>query len=139
MMYVVLRKVRSGRQARIYAQGSETICPLYAFLRELKRNNSALLAKVAALLDRTAEAGPPRNTEKCRYFRDKDVFELKADAVRIMAFWDEGCVIVCSHGFTKKTQKTPPGELERATRSRSEYFKAKKENRLSYRTEDDDA
>ncbi len=103
----------------------------------MKRDNAPLLAKVAALLDRTAEEGPPRNKEKCRYFRNEQLFELKADSVRIMAFWDEGRVIVCSHGFPKKKQKTPSGELDRATQSRSAYFRAKEENRLSYGTEDD--
>ena len=47
-----------------------------------------------------------------------------------MGFWDENQLIVCSHGFLKKRQKTPSGEIDRAVVARFEYFAAKEQGLL---------
>ena len=44
---------------------------------------------------------------------------------RVFAFMD-GQKIVLTHGFTKKTRKTPVREIERAERYRHDYFQRKK-------------
>ncbi|MDE5586103.1 MAG: type II toxin-antitoxin system RelE/ParE family toxin [Muribaculaceae bacterium] len=43
---------------------------------------------------------------------------------RLLAFWDneEGRLIVATHGFIKKTQRTPENEIDRAEALRREYF-----------------
>ncbi|MBR5613305.1 MAG: type II toxin-antitoxin system RelE/ParE family toxin [Bacteroidaceae bacterium] len=41
---------------------------------------------------------------------------------RIFCCMDEGRLIILFNGFQKKTQKTPPGEIERAKRIMNEYF-----------------
>jgi phage-related protein len=50
-------------------------------------------------------------------------------AYRLYAFWDgegeEVTLIVCTHGLVKKTQKTPPKEIEKAERLKRLYFEAK--------------
>ena len=125
-MGIVLRKVRSGRACRILALGTAVACPLFEFLGLLKRNDEKAFAKISALLDRTANHGTVKNEQKYRYFRKEKIFEFKTtDGARVMGFWDEGQLIVCSHGFLKKSQKTPPGEIDRAVESRSVYFEAK--------------
>ena len=59
------------------------------------------------------------------------MFEFKTKGgVRVMGFWDEGLLIVCTHGFLKKSQKTPPGEIDRAVVARFEYFAAKEQGLL---------
>ena len=47
---------------------------------------------------------------------------------RLLAFWDHSTetFVVATHGFIKKTQKTPQKEIERANRIRKEYFQDKK-------------
>jgi len=47
---------------------------------------------------------------------------------RLFAFWnnDTGALIVATHGFLKKMQKTPMGEIARAEAIRQEYFNEKK-------------
>lgn len=47
---------------------------------------------------------------------------------RLLAFWDteEGAFIIATHGFIKKTDKTPPKEIARAETIRTEYFNDKK-------------
>ena len=39
---------------------------------------------------------------------------------------DEGRLVILFNGFQKKTQKNPPGEIERAKRIMIEYFAQKK-------------
>ena len=131
-MGVVLRKVRSGRACKILSMGSDDACPLFEFLSQLKRDDVNEFAKIIALLDRTAHHGVIKNEQKYRYFKSEKVFEFKTrGGVRVMGFWDEGMLIVCTHGFLKKSQKTPPGEIERAVVLRRDYFAAKEQGLLN--------
>ena len=47
---------------------------------------------------------------------------------RLLAFWDtrQQTLIVATHGFIKKTQKTPNKEIVRAEEIMNEYFKLNK-------------
>jgi phage-related protein len=47
---------------------------------------------------------------------------------RIFCCMDEGNLVVLFNGFQKKSQKTPPEEIARATRIMNDYFR-KKERR----------
>jgi phage-related protein len=46
---------------------------------------------------------------------------------RVFAFWHriagKETLIVCTNGLVKKTDRTPPGEIERAERIRREFIK----------------
>lgn len=48
---------------------------------------------------------------------------------RLFAFWDktgkEETLIVGTHGFDKKTNKTPAREIEKAARAKQDYFNEK--------------
>lgn len=48
-------------------------------------------------------------------------------AYRLLAFWDKDneTLIVATHGFIKKTQKTPKQEIAKAEKIREAYFHAK--------------
>ncbi|MBQ4407133.1 MAG: type II toxin-antitoxin system RelE/ParE family toxin [Bacteroidales bacterium] len=50
---------------------------------------------------------------------------------RLLAFWDNDAksLIVATHGFIKKTDKTPKKEIERAESIRKQYFNDKKDNK----------
>lgn len=47
---------------------------------------------------------------------------------RLLAFWDteEDRLIITTHGFVKKTDKTPAKEIDKAEQSRRLYFEQKK-------------
>ena len=76
------------------------------------------------------------NISKSRYFMDKELFKKLNDDIwefrtryqgmtyRLLAFWDNetGNLVVATHGFIKKTQKTPSNEIARAESLRKEYF-----------------
>ena len=53
------------------------------------------------------------------------IFELRAkvgsDITRVLYFFFVGRRIVLTNGFIKKTEKTPPQEIERAKHYRAEY------------------
>lgn len=81
------------------------------------------------------------NIEKSRYILDKELFKKLDDTdiwefrtlfngiqYRLLAFWDmDGEVLVITtHGFIKKTQKTPSKEIERAQKIRKLYFNSNK-------------
>ena len=42
--------------------------------------------------------------------------------MRNLYFFFVGSKIIVTHGFRKKTQKTPPGEIERAKEYRKDYL-----------------
>lgn len=76
------------------------------------------------------------NISKSRYFMDKELFKKLNDEIwefrtqyqsntyRLLAFWDKntGNLVIATHGFMKKTQKTPEKEIDRAEALRKEYY-----------------
>ena len=57
------------------------------------------------------------------------IFELRAkvgsDISRVLYFFVVGRTVVLTNGFIKKTQKTPPAEIERAKQYREDYLSRK--------------
>jgi phage-related protein len=52
----------------------------------------------------------------------------RGPALRVLWFYDEGRMIVCTHGYWKTTRRTPLGEIDKARRLRSDYLLAKSGN-----------
>lgn len=79
------------------------------------------------------------NISKSRYFMDKELFKKLNDDIwefrtiyqgfkyRLLAFWDKdtGNLVIATHGFVKKTQKTPENELVHAEALRKKYYDEK--------------
>jgi phage-related protein len=57
------------------------------------------------------------------------IFELRtilgSDITRVLYFFVVGKKAILTHGFNKKTNKTPPAEIERAKKYRAEYLSRK--------------
>ncbi|MBL0053545.1 MAG: type II toxin-antitoxin system RelE/ParE family toxin [Bacteroidetes bacterium] len=51
--------------------------------------------------------------------------QLGSDIWRVFCFFDKGKLVVLLNGFVKKTQKTPPKEIEKALGLMKEYYEAK--------------
>jgi len=81
------------------------------------------------LLAFVAEQGPPRNVEISHKIAG-EIWEFIAGRLRVLWFYDEGRLVVCSHGFLKRTRKTPGGEIERAQAACEAYQAAKKNRTL---------
>ena len=60
----------------------------------------------------------------------KGLFEIRiefgGDIFRVFCCFDEGSLVILFNAFQKKTQKTPPGEIERAEKLMKEYYNQKK-------------
>jgi phage-related protein len=96
-------------------------------------------------LDEKAREKVIYNIQKSRFSNDKELFKKLKDEIwefrtlfnrthyRLFAFWDKTepseTVVISTHGLIKKTDKTPPGELEKAERIRKLYFERKNNER----------
>ncbi len=62
----------------------------------------------------------------------KGLFEIRieyeSNIYRIFCCFDKGNLVVLFNGFQKKTQKTPPKELNKAVKIMEEYFNEQKNN-----------
>ena len=54
---------------------------------------------------------------------------LSTNIWRVFCFFDEGQLVILLNGFTKKTQKTPKNEIEKAKVLMNKYYKEKKEDK----------
>lgn len=70
--------------------------------------------------------------ELFKKLEDTDIWEFRTlyagIAYRILAFWDttSETLVIAANGFTKKTQKTPFKEIQKAEEIRIRYFNTKK-------------
>jgi phage-related protein len=51
--------------------------------------------------------------------------KLGSNIWRVFCFFDKGKLVILLNGFTKKTQKTPLKEIDKALRLKKEYFNEK--------------
>ena len=81
-------------------------------------------AKVFGRLELLEEKGPRLGMPFSRHL-DDGIFELRTiqggNITRILYFFVVGERVVLTHGFVKKTQKTPSGEIARAKRIRDDW------------------
>ena len=107
------------------ADGTE---PAKDFILSLDKKMRAKMLRTISLL---ADNGPDLR-EPCSKPLGDAIFELRAkvgsDISRVLYFFIVGRRVILINGFIKKTQKTPPAELERAKRYRADYL-GREENR----------
>lgn len=93
-------------------------------------------------LDEKAKAKIMYNINKSKYVIDKELFKklettdiwefrtlYNGIAYRLFAFWDtdKEALVLTTHEFIKKTQKTPNKEIAKAEEIREQYFNSKKQ------------
>ena len=88
--------------------------------------NTKLRAKTAYMIDLLEKNGALLREPDSKHLED-GIFELRtrfgSDSGRVLFFFFVGEKIVLTHGFLKKTNKTPRREIKRAKRFRSDYLK----------------
>ncbi|MBI4979182.1 MAG: type II toxin-antitoxin system RelE/ParE family toxin [Spirochaetes bacterium] len=95
-------------------------CPVQEFL-------DSLSGKVAQKVGWTLELIENQRfvPAKCLEHLDDGIYEVRvkfgSDIFRILCFFTGGNVVLLTHGFVKKTQKTPPGEIDMAKKYRYSY------------------
>lgn len=82
-------------------------------------------AKIYRTIDMLANNGHELREPYSKHLSD-GIFELRAqvgkDISRVLYFFIIGRKAVLTNGFLKKTQTTPPNEIDRAKNYRSEYL-----------------
>ena len=99
--------------------------PAKEFLLSLDKKMRAKMADTISILqDNGYELREPYSKHL-----SEGIFELRAkvgtDITRVLYFFYVDRRIILTNGFIKKTQKTPPKEIDRAKRYRADYLNRK--------------
>jgi phage-related protein len=117
--------IRQGSRFSVYAWEDDSGCQVLKFLEQLRDESNTDAERIAYLIERTSELGPPSNERQCKLL-DDGIYEFKApNGARVLWFYDEGGLIICTHGFVKKKPKTPREEIKRAKKIRTKYLEEK--------------
>ena len=106
----------------------------------VKKNFDVLLSEEAEEFIRSLNSKVQKkviyNIQKSRQVNDSkllkkvsnEIWEFRTrygkTQIRMLAFWDTNtkALIICSHGFVKKTSKVPKAEMDKVLRYRNEYL-----------------
>lgn len=95
--------------------------PAYEYINSLPQKMRARIYKIAQLLE---EDGTRTRMPYSEFLQD-GIFQIRAqqegNISRVLYFFAVGKTIVLTNGFTKKTRKTPLGEIELAKKYRADY------------------
>jgi len=113
------------REIRFYRTESG-VCPVAEFLDSLTGKQAQKVAWVLQLVEEM-------DTVPVQYFKKlvntDDLWEVRVQAgnniFRLLGFLEGDQLIVLSHGFQKKTQKTPKKEIQLAEVRKKDYLKRK--------------
>ena len=118
-------QIDKGPKFEIRAWSPGGRCQVLDFLNELKINVPLDYVRLLNIIKRTVNEGIFHNNRQNRSLGN-DIFEFKAVGTsRIMFFYDEGKLIICSHGFTGKKggeKKFINSQIKKAIDARTEYF-----------------
>jgi phage-related protein len=96
--------------------------PAEEYLRSIDKK---LRAKAVRIFMMVEENGPELREPYSKHL-DDGIFEIRAkvgsNLARVLYFFIVGKRVIITHGFTKKTQKTPPEEVNRAKQYRKEFM-----------------
>lgn len=115
-----------------YNKSSRSCCIVMhsTFLKSLDEKTRS---KILQTFDRASLLLDPEVFKK---LADTDIWEFRTyynkQRYRVLAFWDKGepidTLVIATHGFIKKTQKTPKKEINKALSIREQYFNSKQIN-----------
>ncbi len=123
-------KAQAEAQWKLYTQGAaDRSVPLAAEISKLSPKEQRPILKMLEMACRLGPEGLPREMRH-EIDEDEKIFEFVKGNFRIPWFYDEGKVVICSHIFRKKTQKTPQREVAIAVAVKREYFLAKERGEI---------
>jgi hypothetical protein len=134
-------QIRKGAKLTIRAvayssdePGKRDKCPVLAFFEEQSKRDPEEFSELTALLEFSAENGPPSNDTKFKHLTGTSgLHEFKTGGgLRLFCFYDEGSLIVCTDGLLKKKQRAPKDAIKRAGKMKREYEVAKKSGELKH-------
>jgi len=132
---MILHQISSDLWTVLACGKGDDEIPLLDFLQDESKSKKDKLKILTLLKTFVPTRGVPNSPHKVSPLRGK-IFEFKAGPikgpkVRVLFFYDNKKLIICTHGFIKKTKKTPPNEIEKAIQIKIEYFNDKKNDELT--------
>jgi phage-related protein len=112
-MLAIVLTLDMGRIIKFY-RNENGRCPVEEFLEDL---DDKTLAKVLAIFKviETQDRIPSQYFSKLSGY---DLWECRigfaGQIYRFLGFWGNGALVILTHGFEKKTQKTPQKEIKKA-------------------------
>lgn len=104
-------------------------CSLIEDFETIEATYEASRNRLLAYFEQVAELGPKAlNSDQCHLVDPANkIYEFIAGRLRVLFFNGRpGSVVVCTHMFLKKTQKTPPQEIKKAVRAKAQYESAER-------------
>ena len=89
--------------------------------------NAKMQAKIFAALELLEIKGPELREPFSRPLGDSLFAKQGSDISRVLYFFMVGRKVILTNGFVKKTQKTPPREIDRTKRYQADYQRRKEE------------
>ena len=97
----------------------------------IERQPAKMNQKIYRTIDLLEALGPQLRMPYSKHLGD-GIFELRmelgSDITRVLYFFVVNKKAVLTHGFIKKSQKTPPSEIIRAKKYREDYLNRHKED-----------
>lgn len=110
-----------GKFTVIFYEKEDGSKPAYDFINTLSSKMRARIYKIASTLE---VYGTQARMPYSEYLKD-GIFQIRAqqegNISRVLYFFAVGQTIVLTNGFTKKTPKNPPAEIELAKKYRADY------------------
>lgn len=138
-------KILSIQQAKFHIgavvqqKGDGTLtCDLLDDFNDIEATYEASRNRILEYFKQVAAGGPQAlNTAQCHQVdANNKIYEFIAGKLRVLFFQSaKGSLVVCTHMFLKKTQKTPPKEMSKAIRAKKEYEQAEKAGLVDWRKE----
>jgi phage-related protein len=108
----------------IFYKTADGKCPIQVFLDSLPSKVARKVTWVLSLLE-------DLDLVPVSYFKKlvgtEEIWECRIDfgsnAYRILCFFADNSVVVLTHGFAKKSRKTPKNEIEKAESYRRDFLK----------------
>ena len=95
------------------------------YLEQLANDNEQAHDQIAKRLEQLSERGPSRKKDEFNILAP-GLFEAKArTGPRVIFFYDDNRIVICSHAFGKQGQKTPKKEIATAMGRRRQYLEHK--------------
>jgi len=91
--------------------------------------DAKIIRKIIYNIDLAEQTNDPKLFKKLQH----DIWEFRTQylglQIRLLAFWDktnqQETLVIATHGFSKKVDKIPANEINRAIRLREEYYNLK--------------
>lgn len=113
-------------------------CDLLDDFNDIEATYETSRNRILEYFKQVAAGGPQAlNTAQCHQVdANNKIYEFISGKLRVLFFQSaKGSLVICTHMFLKKTQKTPPKDVSKAIRAKKEYEQAEKAGIVEWRKE----